>query len=93
MPHSSSSKLHTLATLPNLGPKSAAWLIEAGIRTPMQLKKVGVVAAYKRVKLMQGPRASLNLLWALAAALMNIDWRDLPPDIKTQLKTELHKEG
>jgi hypothetical protein len=37
------------------------------------------------------PSASLNLLWALAAALEGIDWRDLPPESKNRLRLELTK--
>lgn len=32
------------------------------------------------------PRTSINLLWAIAAALADIDWRKLPPTTKQELR-------
>ncbi len=74
--------------LPNLGSKSAAWLRECGIETVNDLQRIGPVNAWLAVKESQ-PRASLNLLWALAAGLQNRDWRDLSEAEKRQLKAEL----
>src|SRR5687767_11572081 len=62
--------------LPNLGPSSAAWLREAGVRTITDLERQGPVAAYRRVK-ERWPQATLNLLWALEAGLLGKDWREL----------------
>ncbi|NJR72164.1 MAG: hypothetical protein HC782_03595, partial [Gammaproteobacteria bacterium] len=58
----------SLASLTNLGPKSAAFLAAAGIKTLDQLAALGAVAAYAKVKMIQ-PKTSLNLLWALEGAL------------------------
>lgn len=74
--------------LPNLGPKSAAWLREAQITSIAELKRLGPVVAYRLVKQRQ-PKASLNLLWALAAGLKGKDWRELTADEKEELKREL----
>ena len=71
----------------NLGPTSAAWLRDAGIRTLADLKRIGAVAAYHMVK-QQQPKASLNLLWALAAGLSDRDWRDLSDEEKEGLRAE-----
>lgn len=57
-----------LAETPNLGPQSAAMLRAVGITSLGQFKSLGAVAAYARVK-RANARASLNLLWALEAAL------------------------
>ena len=55
--------------LAGLGPKSRAMLAAAGITTPTQLRDLGSVRAYARVKAVPGNHASLNLLWALEGAL------------------------
>lgn len=80
----------TLEKLPNLGPKSSQWLREAGIENLEQLRAMGPVLVYRVVKSMQ-PQASLNLMWALAAGLEGIDWRELSADYKQRLKQQLHE--
>lgn len=74
--------------LPNLGPKSAAWLREAQINTIAELKRLGPVIAYRLVN-QRRPKASLNLLWALAAGVQGKDWRKLSAVEKDELKREL----
>lgn len=64
----------SIADLPGLGPKSQAMLADAGIRSVAQLKRLGAVRAYAKVKA-SGAEASLNLLWALEGALTGLDWR------------------
>jgi DNA transformation protein and related proteins len=48
---------------------------------------VGAVAAYRLIKARQ-PAATLNLLWALAAALEEKDWRELSEVDKQQLQND-----
>jgi hypothetical protein len=76
-----------LENLRNLGPTSAAWLRDAGIHNKSQLQSVGPAAAYRLVK-HKHPGANLNLLWALAGALVDKDWRQLTPQEKETLKVE-----
>ena len=71
----------------NLGPKSGQWLREAGITTVSELERLGPVVAYQLVK-QRHPIASLNLLWALAAGLKGMDWRELTEATKEQLRKE-----
>lgn len=78
-----------VAQLRNLGPKSALMLAEAGIRTIAELRALGAVKAYRRVK----DKASLNLLWAIAAGLADRDWRDLDEDEKASLLAEVRRLG
>ena len=83
------SELHEpIDNLRNLGPASAAWLREEGIGTIADLQKYGPVAAYRLVKQKQ-PKASLNLLWAMAAGILDCDWRELTVEEKGKLKMEL----
>jgi DNA transformation protein len=83
------NELHEpIDNLPNLGLASAGWLREAGIATIAELERLGPVLAYQLVKQRQ-PKATLNLLWALAAGLKNRDWRELSDDDKARLQREI----
>jgi len=77
-----------LAEMANLGPRSAAMLLAAGITSFARLKRMGAVAAYARVKA-AGQPASLNLLWALEGALTGTHWRVIARDDRTRLLIEL----
>ncbi|MCY4146512.1 MAG: TfoX/Sxy family protein [Chloroflexi bacterium] len=73
--------------LPNIGEKSAQWLLEAGYETPAQLEADGAAMAFWRLR--QSRPVSLNMLWALQGALLYIHWARLPDAMKTALLTEL----
>jgi DNA transformation protein len=77
-------------TLRNLGPVSARWLADVGIVSREDLERVGPVAAYALVRRQQAG-ASLNLLWALEAAVRDVDWRGLTSETKVRLRQELEK--
>jgi DNA transformation protein len=66
-------------------------LAEAGVRTIDELKELGAVRAYLRVKALRPKSASLNLLWALAAGLEDRDWRDLSKAEKERLLAEVKR--
>ena len=68
----------------NVGPKSAAWLRQVGVRTNEDLARVGPVDAFLKVK-RAGFRPSLNLLYAMAGALADCHWAELPEDRKQEL--------
>ena len=70
--------------LRNIGPKSAAWLRQVGLRTQEDLEGVGAVEAFIRVK-RAGFRPSLNLLYALEGALLDCHWQQLPEDRRAEL--------
>lgn len=72
----------------NLGPKSRAWLASIGVHTLEDVAALGVAETYKRVKAAYPEKVSLNLLWGLQAALLDIPWNELPQDIKDQLRKE-----
>ncbi|NBJ12230.1 TfoX/Sxy family protein [Microvirga arsenatis] len=77
-----------LHTLPGIGPVTQGWLQEAGIRTAGELRAMGSVEAYRRLKFMLPQRVSLNALYALEAALRGCHWLDLPHDVKAALQRE-----
>jgi DNA transformation protein and related proteins len=80
----SSDPHNTLAELPNLGPQSVDMLRQAGIADLAQLRALGAVAAYRRVK-RHAPSASLNLLWALEGALTQTPWQVVARERRTDL--------
>jgi DNA transformation protein len=56
----------------NPGSRSAGWLREAGFQSLAEVQAVGSVEAYRRTKALHPRSVSLNLLWALEAALLGI---------------------
>ena len=64
-------------------------LAEAGVTTLAELQQLGAVRAYRLVSQLQHGKASLNLLWALAAGLEDRDWRSLSRDERDSLRREL----
>ncbi len=73
-----------MSKLPNIGPKSAAWLRQVGLRTQEDLAAVGPVEAYVRVR-RAGFRPSLNLLYAIEGALTGCHWQQVPEPRRQQL--------
>lgn len=76
----------------NMGPKSREWLASVGIRTLDDVAALGVVETYKRVKAAYPEKVSLNLLYGLQAALLDIPWNELPPDIKAELRKQVEQD-
>jgi DNA transformation protein len=74
----------SLADLPNLGPKSQQMLAAAGIPNLAQLRVLGSVVAFDRVK-RSSSTASLNLLWALEGALTGLPWQTVAREHRTSL--------
>jgi hypothetical protein len=68
----------------NVGPKSAAWLRQVGVRTTEDLARIGPVETFLKVK-RAGFRPSLNLLYSMAGALADCHWADLPEEQKQVL--------
>jgi len=78
----------SIEKLSNLGPQSASWLRDSGIKTIDELENVGAVAAFQIVRT-RGCPATLNLLYALQAGLSQRDLRDLTAAEKDDLKSQL----
>lgn len=72
------------AKLLNVGPKSAAWLRQVGVRTAEDLQTLGSVAAFMKVK-RAGFKPSLNLLYALEGALLGCHWQQVPGERRGEL--------
>jgi DNA transformation protein len=73
----------------NLGPKTQTLLAAIGIHTRQDLQALGAVEVYRRLKAAFPERVSLNALYSLEAALVDLDWRDLPPGRKAELRAEI----
>ncbi|MBR0566892.1 TfoX/Sxy family DNA transformation protein [Azoarcus sp. L1K30] len=73
-----------LEAMPNLGPKSAAVLAAAGVKSAEHLAALGSVAAFSMAK-RSGARVSLNLLWAIEAALCGESWQTVAREHRTSL--------
>ena len=69
----------------NLGKVSRGWLDAVGIRGRTDLEQLGAVEAFKRVEA-AGFKPSVNLLYALHAALLDLHWTMLPPKVRDELK-------
>ena len=67
-----------------LGVRSAAMLDLAGVRTVDELRRLGAVEVFLRVR-RAGQRPSLNLLWALEGALTGLPWAIVARTERTRL--------
>lgn len=77
------------SALRNLGPRSDAMLEEVGIRSVEDLRVLGAVEAYRRLKFAFGKRVSMNALWAIHAGLQDRHWQSLTQEEKAWLRTEI----
>ena len=75
-------------SLPGIGPVTLGWLKEIDIRSVGDLRSIGSVEAYRRLKFMLPRRVNLNALYALEAALRGCHWLDLPQDVKAALQDQ-----
>jgi len=70
--------------LRNIGPKSAAWLRQVGLRTHEDVAALGTVEAFMRVK-RAGFKPTLNLLYAIEGALTDRHWQEIPDERRAEL--------
>lgn len=76
-----------LLQLKNLGMASVNILHAIGINTHADLKHVGAVEAYRRIRA-RNINVSKVMLYSLEGALMDIHWNDIQPDHKARLVHE-----
>lgn len=76
----------SIVELPNLGPKSAAMMADAGIACLADLERLGSVKAYVLTK--QYHRVSLNLLYAIEGALCGMHWASISRQERARLAME-----
>ena len=73
-----------------LGPKSAEWLKEVGIKTEKDLCKIGAVKAYIKLK-KNNKKISLNMLWGLHASIEGIHWKHIDKKTKEYLIKQVER--
>lgn len=74
---------------PNIGKDTAAKLIEVGINSYAELKKVGTEQAFLRLQTLD-PGACIQLLYGLEGAIEGIPATQLSPHKKQELR-EFHR--
>lgn len=79
--------------LRNLGAKTGKLLRDVGVTTIEDLRKIGPVEAYYRIKSLSPQNVSLNALWAMQAGLLDMHWQQLPAEIKSTLRLALEKKS
>lgn len=72
----------------NVGPKSAAWLRQVGIRSEDEVKSLGSIEVFFKVK-KAGFKASLNLLYALEGAVLDCHWTEVSTERRNELLLEV----
>lgn len=83
--------MENLASLKNIGQKTAQWLTEVGISTSQALHDIGAVEAWKRLDVNQRT-LSLVGLYALQGAIWDIHWNTLPDDMKADLRRQIGRD-
>ena len=76
-----------LLKLKNLGAASVNILNAVGVTDYRDLKTLGAVEIYKRIKT-RGINASRVMLYALQGAILDVHWNELDPSLKAKLVAE-----
>ena len=75
-----------LAALPSLGKTSAEMLLEVGIDSARELRRLGAAECYRRLRFRHGRRVTTSFMYALDCAIRDVDWRHLTLARKAELK-------
>lgn len=78
-----------LSALKGLGPKSEKHLNEVGIYTKSDLKEIGPVKAFIKLKRECSVKPSLNFLYAMIGAINDVHWTRIAHREKGRLLMEL----
>jgi DNA transformation protein len=63
-------------------------LAEIGVKHEDDLRAMGAVEVYRRLRFVFGREVSIIALLAMEGALPDCDWRRLPPEVKARLDRE-----
>lgn len=77
-----------ISQMRNLGPVMERRLAEIGVENEDDLRAMGAVEAYRRLRFVFGREVSIIALHAMEAALLDCDWRCLLPEVKARLERE-----
>lgn len=75
--------------LRNLGPKMQLMLTEIEVSGEQDLREMGALEAYRRLRFRFSGGVSIIALYAMEAALVDRDWRDLSPATKADLRRKV----
>jgi DNA transformation protein len=81
-----------IAVLKNLGPSSARDLAAIGIESEAQLREIGAIEAWRRLNAQRKNSYTIVGLYALAGALEDVIWGELPIPFREQLRTEAFRK-
>jgi DNA transformation protein len=80
-----------LLRLKNLGVASVNILRAVGVHSYEDLRQLGAVEVYRRIK-KRGINVSRVMLYALEGALLNVHWNELDPEQKARLVREAEND-
>jgi DNA transformation protein len=75
----------------NLGPAMARMLAEIDIFAEEDLRGIGAIEAYHRLRFQFGRHVTILALYAMEAAIRGCDWRALDAETKEQLRGQAQK--
>ncbi|MCY3780573.1 MAG: TfoX/Sxy family DNA transformation protein [Chloroflexi bacterium] len=83
-------RLNQLQSLKNIGAVSAEKLLGVGISSREQIEELGAVTVFQRLR--ERYPVSMNMLWALQGALLDLPYYLIPKEIKDALLEELSND-
>lgn len=89
-PNDDRDRCSTLSELKNIGKVTERWLNGIGIYDETDLRRMGAVQAYRRIRAAEAG-ATVNLLYALQGALSGTHWNDLPLPVKETLRRQAER--
>ncbi len=82
---------NSLRGLPNIGKTLEEKLIKAGIASADQLKEMGSLEAFRRIRAGVDTSSCLSMLFALEGAVQGIRWHELHKEFRDKLTQEAKK--
>jgi|SRR5450631_1184568 DNA transformation protein and related proteins len=79
--------------LRNIDPAITQWLHEVGIDSAEQLRAIGAAAAYRTMRAWRPWSAELIVLWALEGAINDVDWIDVTPERRLELRRQVDPDA
>ncbi len=83
--------VRTLTDLKNIGKATEQMLAEIDITTVNDLRAMGEIEAYLRLKFRFPKDVNILMLYALYGALHDIAFNQIPSDVKARLKKAVEK--
>lgn len=79
----------SLTSLRNIGSQSTRCLEFVGIYSAEEFNKMGVINTYERLKSAFPNQVSLNMLYAQQGAWLDLERREIQPDLKSDLLSQV----